>query len=109
MKYTALLVQACLTLSSLATAQKVVGKAEGFATGVTGGGSASPVYPKDIKELRTYLTDKTPRVIVLDKVFDFTTSEGTETGTACASWGTRSSYQKIIQATCGTSPAIKGT
>jgi pectate lyase len=98
-----------LALFDAASAQKVVGKAEGFATGVTGGGNASPVYPKDITELKTYLTDKNPRVIVLNKVFDFTSSEGTETGTACASWGTGSSCQKIIQASCGTSPTIKGT
>ena len=107
MRYSILILQACLALST--SAQKVVGKAEGFATGVTGGGSASPVYPKDITELKTYLTDKNPRVIVLDKVFDFTSSEGTETGTACASWGTGSSCQKIIQDSCGSSPAIKGT
>jgi pectate lyase len=109
MRYSALILQACLALLNTTSAQKVVGKAEGFASGVTGGGNASPVYPKDITELKTYLTDKNPRVIVLNKVFDFTSSEGTETGTACASWGTGSSCQKIIQDSCGTSPAIKGT
>lgn len=109
MRFSVLFLQTCLALFDAASAQKVVGKAEGFATGVTGGGNASPVYPKDITELKTYLTDKNPRVIVLNKVFDFTSSEGTETGTACASWGTGSSCQKIIQASCGTSPTIKGT
>jgi hypothetical protein len=49
----------------------------------TTGGSATPQYPKDINELTTWLTDATARVIVLDKTFDYTTSEGTVTGTAC--------------------------
>jgi len=58
----------------------VSGKAEGFASGVTGGGSASPVYPKDIKELVSYLGDSSARVIVLQKTYDFTGSEGTGSG-----------------------------
>jgi len=41
---------ACLTaLQGIANAQ-VVGKPYGFATGVTGGGSATPAIPKDINE-----------------------------------------------------------
>lgn len=70
-------------LAHVATAVGVVGKAEGFAAGVTGGGNATPQYPKDITELTSWLTDATARVIVLDKTFDYTTSEGTITGTAC--------------------------
>lgn len=38
-----------LLLSSTSLAQ-VVGAATGFAKGVTGGGSATPAYPADIKE-----------------------------------------------------------
>lgn len=74
---------ALASLVHLASAVGVVGKAEGFAVGVTGGGSATPQYPKDITELSKWLTDSTARVIVLDKTFDYTTSEGTVTGTAC--------------------------
>jgi pectin lyase len=109
MRYTPILVQAFAAFSHIASAQSVFGAAEGFAKGVTGGGSAKPVFPTNIAELNTYLTDKTPRVIVLNKVFDFTTSEGTESGTACASWGTGASCQKIIQDDCGTSPKLTGT
>jgi pectin lyase len=87
-------------LVHMATAVGVVGKAEGFATGVTGGGNATPQYPKDIKELTSLLTDSTARVVVLDKTFDYTTSEGTVTGTACASWGTGTKCQRILQDTC---------
>lgn len=78
----------------------VVGQAEGFAAGVTGGGSATPQYPKDINELTKWLTDATPRVIVLDKTFDYTTSEGTVTGTACANWGTGAKCQRILLDKC---------
>jgi pectate lyase len=80
-----LAIAALASLAHMASAVGVVGKAEGFATGVTGGGNATPQYPKDIKELTTLLTDTTARVIVLDKTFDYTTSEGTVTGTACTS------------------------
>lgn len=104
-----MLIHALAGLSHLVSAQKVIGEAEGFAAGVTGGGESSPVYPEDITQLETYLTDSTPRVIVLDKIFDFTDLEGTESGTACASWGTGSACQKIIQDDCGESPAVQGT
>lgn len=88
-------------LAHMAAAVGVVGTAEGFASGVTGGGSATPQYPKDIKELASLLTDATARVIVLDKTFDYTTSEGTVTGNACANWGTGAKCQRILLDTCG--------
>lgn len=43
------------------------GVAEGFAKGVTGGGSATPVYPDIVAELISYLADDEARVIVLTK------------------------------------------
>ncbi|WP_282371787.1 polysaccharide lyase family 1 protein [Pseudomonas sp. PS02290] len=53
----------------------------GFASGVTGGGSAPAVHPRTVDELRTALcattdshgacTDTAPRVISLDRAFDF--------------------------------------
>jgi pectin lyase len=55
-------------LGTAAAATVVVnGAAEGFAKGVTGGGSATPVYPDTIDELVTYLADDEARVIVLTK------------------------------------------
>jgi pectin lyase len=80
-----LAIAALASLAHVASAVGVVGKAEGFAVGVTGGGNAKPQYPKDINELSNWLTDSTARVIVLDKTFDYTTSEGTVTGNACTS------------------------
>ncbi|PSK41804.1 hypothetical protein B9Z65_9190 [Elsinoe australis] len=99
-----LLLPILAALADSAMAQKVVGKAEGFAAGVTGGGSAAAQTPRDIKELTSLLTDATARVILLDKTYDYTTSEGTVTGTACASWGTGSACQQILQDDCGSSP-----
>ncbi|KAJ5979883.1 hypothetical protein N7481_007181 [Penicillium waksmanii] len=74
----------------------VSGAAEGFAKGVTGGGSATPVYPSTTAELVSYLGDSSARVIVLSKTFDFTSTEGTTTATGCAPWGTGSSCQLAI-------------
>ncbi|KAF4975688.1 hypothetical protein FZEAL_7578 [Fusarium zealandicum] len=95
-----------------AAAQKVSGAAQGFAQGVTGGGSAAPVTPKNIKELVTYLTDKTPRVIVLDRTYDFIGSEGTVREKGCAPWGTGKGCQLAINAAsnwCGSQPAADVT
>ncbi|NAS95120.1 pectate lyase [Pseudomonas syringae pv. actinidifoliorum] len=54
---------------------------EGFAKGVTGGGAAAAVHPSTLDDLRSALcashdahgacTDQTPKVIVLDHLFDF--------------------------------------
>jgi pectin lyase len=74
----------------------VSGAAEGFAKGVTGGGSVAAVYPTTTAELVSYLGDSSPRVIVLTKTFDFTGSEGTVTATGCAPWGTASGCQTAI-------------
>lgn len=79
-----------------AAAVGVTGSAEGFAKGVTGGGSATPVYPSTTAELVSYLGDSSPRVIILQKTFDFSTSEGTTTATGCAPWGTGSTCQLAI-------------
>ena len=54
-------------LLPVASAVSVSGAAEGFAKGVTGGGSAAAVYPTTTDELVSYLGDSSPRVIVLDR------------------------------------------
>jgi pectin lyase len=83
-------------LSGTASAVSVSGSAEGFAKGVTGGGSATAVYPTTTDELVSYLGDDEARVIVLTKTFDFTSTEGTTTSTGCAPWGTASACQIAI-------------
>ncbi|KAH7058611.1 pectin lyase fold/virulence factor [Macrophomina phaseolina] len=72
-----------LGLAQQAVAAGVVGSAEGFAKGVTGGGSATPVYPSTIAELTSYLADDKARVIMLNKEFNFLKSEGTATEKGC--------------------------
>lgn len=100
MKSASTLLAVLAGLASLAAAQEVSGEVEGFATGVTGGGSAAAVTPKDIDELTEFLTDDEPRVITLSKEYDYTESEGTESGNVCASWGNGVTCQKIIQDSC---------
>lgn len=96
MKYTSLLAAALAAITPTATAISVSGSAEGFAKSVTGGSSASPVYPSSTDELVSYLGDDQARVIVLSKTFDFTGTEGTTSGTGCAPWGTDSGCQLAI-------------
>ncbi|KAH8883115.1 pectate lyase a [Thozetella sp. PMI_491] len=96
MKSTTLLSAALIALARSVGADGVVGAAEGFAKGVTGGGSATPVYPSTTAELVSYLGDSSARVIVLTKTFDFTGTEGTSTETGCAPWGTASACQLAI-------------
>ncbi|KAF5012152.1 hypothetical protein FDECE_1801 [Fusarium decemcellulare] len=96
MKSFAILSSAVAALIPSVVAVGVTGAAEGFAEGVTGGGSATPVYPKSIDELVSYLGDSSPQVIVLEQEYDFTGSEGTASETGCAPWGTGSGCQTAI-------------
>jgi pectin lyase len=61
----------------------VSGTPMGFASAVTGGGDAEPVYPTTIDELKKYLTSSDPQVIVISGELDFSGSEGTEKYDAC--------------------------
>jgi pectin lyase len=66
------LLRAFILLAAAATgtsAAGVTGSAEGFAKGVTGGGSATPVYPSTTAELVSYLGDSSARVIILTKTY----------------------------------------
>lgn len=58
----------------------------GFASAVTGGGDAAPVYPTTIDELKDYLTSEDPQVIVISGTYDFAGSEGTSDFDACNSY-----------------------
>uniref|UniRef100_K3WBT0 pectin lyase n=1 Tax=Globisporangium ultimum (strain ATCC 200006 / CBS 805.95 / DAOM BR144) TaxID=431595 RepID=K3WBT0_GLOUD len=77
--FLALLSIECVNLTSAVT----IGKAPGMAAGTTGGGNAAPVYPKTIAELKTYLSDSKPRVIYLNKVFDYRGTEDKKTERGC--------------------------
>jgi len=71
---------ALLTAAASVSAQAVVGKAYGFAAGVTGGGSAAAVTPTTADELAKYLSDDVARVILINKQFDFTGKKATGSG-----------------------------
>ena len=86
----------------------------GFASKVTGGGKSTPVYPKSPAELASYLQDDQPRVIIIDKEFNFIGSMGSKTGDGC-----RPSSNKcpaigqdavaIKTGWCGDDPAVQVT
>ncbi|KAG4428400.1 hypothetical protein IFR05_016119 [Cadophora sp. M221] len=80
---TSIILASFATLLSSCAAQKVVGSAMGFAKGATGGGSATPAVPKDIAQLKTWLSDSVARVIVIDKEFNFIGSEGRVSENGC--------------------------
>ncbi|KAF3768106.1 family 1 polysaccharide lyase [Cryphonectria parasitica EP155] len=69
--------------ASAAISSVVTGTPMGFASSVTGGGTATPVYPTTIDELKSYLTSSSAEVIVISGTFDFAGSEGTQTEEAC--------------------------
>ncbi|KAG9415634.1 hypothetical protein AC1031_000017 [Aphanomyces cochlioides] len=68
---------------TVATESVLGATAPGLAAGVTGGGSAAPVYPTTIDQLKSYLSDSTPRVVVLNKSFDFRGTEKFTTEKGC--------------------------
>ncbi|RGP61400.1 pectate lyase [Fusarium sporotrichioides] len=78
----------------------------GFASGTTGGGNAAPVYPTTTAQLVSYLTDSVPRVIMIDRTFDFLSAEGTTSARCCSDNrttkcpGGSSKGQLWIQDTC---------
>ncbi|KAF4556483.1 Pectate lyase-like protein 12 [Elsinoe fawcettii] len=59
------------------------GTAYGFAAGTTGGNKAVPAVPADIAQLKSWLADNQPRVIMIDRTFNFTGSEGSRTEQGC--------------------------
>ncbi|KAI5202118.1 putative pectin lyase [Aureobasidium subglaciale] len=96
MKSFTLFTSALAAFASTVSAAGVTGAAEGFAKGVTGGGSAAAVYPTTTDELVSYLGDSKPRVIILNKTFDFRGTEGTTSAKGCSPWGTGSLCQQAI-------------
>lgn len=73
-------VLALLAVAGYASAQTVVGKAYGFAAGVTGGGAAAGVVPRDAADLAKLLGDDVVRTILINREWDFTGTEATGKG-----------------------------
>ncbi|KAL1642422.1 hypothetical protein SLS58_005496 [Diplodia intermedia] len=99
-KLSTFLAGAATTTALGAHAQTATGSAEGFASGVTGGGDAT-VEPADIDELTSLLTGSEPQVIVLKQTSDYLESEGTATGTDCLNVGTDDACQIQIDTGSG--------
>ncbi|KAL3473842.1 pectin lyase fold/virulence factor [Aspergillus californicus] len=102
----ATLLYTVLCVGFRAAQAQVVGSATGFAAGTTGGGSASPAAPSSLAQLKEWITDSTPRVILINRTWDFAGSEGTTTGQCCSKASTTtcsggtSAGQAWIQSTC---------
>ncbi|KAG9253988.1 pectin lyase fold/virulence factor [Emericellopsis atlantica] len=69
-----------LAAATTVSSQSVVGAAYGFAAGVTGGGDAPAETPSSVEELAAWLSDDTPRTIVIDREYDFTGQTATDSG-----------------------------
>ncbi|PYH96544.1 pectin lyase-like protein [Aspergillus ellipticus CBS 707.79] len=93
-------------LLSTAHAAGVTGTAFGFASGTTGGGSASAATPSSLAELKEWITDDVARVIMIDREWNFIGTEGTTSSQCCSSTSTTvcaggtSKGQAWIQDTC---------
>jgi hypothetical protein len=61
-----------VVICSAVTHALAVGTALGFGSATVGGGNAPPATPSSPAQLLGWLSDGTPRVIVLDKTYDFT-------------------------------------
>ncbi|KAI8921167.1 pectate lyase a [Powellomyces hirtus] len=84
MKLLPLIYGALLAFGAGVDAQRrLVGRIRGFGSRVTGGGEVRPVYPKDNAELIKYLEDSRPRVIYLNRMYNFVGSEGRKTEVGC--------------------------
>ncbi|KAH8431987.1 uncharacterized protein LDX57_009634 [Aspergillus melleus] len=114
------LLRSLLTATALlgvsAQAKGVIGTPFGFASGTTGGGDAAAAAPSDLAELKSWLSDDTPRVILIDKEFNFIGSEDTCTDCQCCipdSNSCGSSGQNAIKTDgsdwCGDYPTTKCT
>ncbi|KAJ0420960.1 pectin lyase fold/virulence factor [Aspergillus carlsbadensis] len=84
---------------------QVVGSPSGFAAGTTGGGDAEPQTPSSLDELVTWITDSTPRTILIDREWSFLDTEGSTTTQCCSTRtttceGGTSAGQASIQDTC---------
>ncbi|KAL3487377.1 pectin lyase fold/virulence factor [Aspergillus germanicus] len=105
MKQAALVSLFTFLLHSATSNAQVVGSPSGFAAGTTGGGDAEPQTPSSLDELVSWITDSTPRTILIDREWSFIGTEGSTTGQCCSTRtttcsGGTSAGQASIQDTC---------
>ena len=88
-----------------------IGTPFGMGSATTGGGSATAQTPTTKDDLVEWLQDDTPRVIVLDRMWDFSSDEGTETSEGCAPWDCTPNPQQALNVInwCSSSyPTVSG-
>lgn len=83
-------------VATVASAQTVSGKPEGYGSKATGGVNGKTVTPTTTDELKTYLESSDPLTVVLSQTFDFRGTEGRTEETGCAPFGTGPSCQLAI-------------
>jgi len=83
-------------VATVASAQTVSGKPEGYGSKATGGVNGETVTPTSPDELKTYLESSDPLTVVLSQTFDFRGTEGRTEETGCAPFGTGPSCQLAI-------------
>ncbi|XP_034253769.1 probable pectin lyase D isoform X1 [Thrips palmi] len=71
-------------------------KPVGFGYKTTGGQGGETVTPKNINELKSYLGSNQKLIIVLDRTYDFTNSEGWATSTGCYFQKCGSGFQESL-------------
>ncbi|KAE8355637.1 pectin lyase fold/virulence factor [Aspergillus coremiiformis] len=93
-------------LLSPVSAAGVTGQAFGFGQATTGGGNAAPQTPSSLQELTNWITDNVPRVILIDREWNFIGTEGSTSRNCCSQPtttqcpGGTSAGQAWIQDTC---------
>ncbi|EFP86388.2 hypothetical protein PGT21_029998 [Puccinia graminis f. sp. tritici] len=65
---------------------------------ITGGGNATPQAPKDNDQLKSWLADNVPRVILIKTTFDFTSPKINATGPGCVPWASCQNGNQIQEA-----------
>ncbi|WAQ88432.1 hypothetical protein PtA15_9A559 [Puccinia triticina] len=73
-------------------------KATGNILQITGGGSAAPQAPKDNDQLKAWLADDVPRVILIKTTFDFTSPKVNVSSPGCIPWAPCQNGNQIQQA-----------
>ena len=98
---------AVAALVSAVSAQAVSGSPYGFASGVTGGGDAEAATPSSVEELAEWLSDDTPRTILIDQEYDFTGTTATDSGCSRISCSVENGGQLYLgDLSCGTDDNI---
>ncbi|KAI9042801.1 polysaccharide lyase family 1 protein [Aspergillus affinis] len=80
----AAVISSLLALAAQTAYAQVKGTPEGFAAGTTGGGSAKAATPSSLQQLAEWITDSTPRTILIDRTWDFAGTEGSTSGQCCS-------------------------